>query len=180
MLNVRKLLARRVTITHKHSCLLVRIAPRNDRIGNIYPCLLMTVAFILYCSVFVKPFLRGPWRENISYLSLFLGLGGVAYCAVMLALFWASFGREEIEVANGVMRWTCKALWWVRKIEIPASEISGLKAITPWYGNNHVEIVVTDGRRGKIGDRLLHDETVQLSQALRDAIGTQRRAQPPA
>jgi hypothetical protein len=180
MLNVRKMLARRVTISPNHGCLLVKIAPRNDRIGNIFPCLLITVAFILYCAVFVKPFLRGPWRENILYLALFLGLGCVAYCAVMLALFWASFGNEEIRVENGVMRWTRTALWWVRKIEIPANEISELKAITPWYGNNHVEIVVNDGRRGEIGGRILRDEATELAQGLSDALGTQRNAHPPA
>lgn len=175
MFNVRKMLAPRVTISQNDRDLLVKIAPRNDRIGNIFSCLLITVAFILYCAVFVKPFLRGPWRESIFYLLLFLGLGGIAYCAVMLALFWASFGKEEVEVKNGIMRWTRTALWWVRKIEIPANEISELKAITPWHGNNHVEIVVNDGRRGEIGARILRDEATELAEALSQAVGIERR-----
>ncbi|HEX7286804.1 MAG TPA: hypothetical protein VF532_11525 [Candidatus Angelobacter sp.] len=179
MMNVRAMLTRRVTIIHNHGSLLVKIAPRHDRKSLMLPALFATAWFIFISSIFIKPLLRGPWPDAGFYILVFAGLCMVACAAILLGLCWI-FGREEIAVDNGVMRWMHQVWWWTSKTEFPNNEISKVEAVTPWHGfENRVEFV-TNGHRYKIGSRLLRDEAVELAQALSDAIGTQRRTHPPA
>jgi hypothetical protein len=178
MMNVRKLLARRVTIRHNHSGLYVDIAPRNDRKGLILPALFATAWFAFFVSIFIRVLLRGPWPDAFFYILVFGGLCGVACFAILLGLFWA-FGGEEIVVENGKMRWTHQVLCWASKTELFAYDISEVEAITPWHGfENRVEFVAK-GRLYKIGSKLLRDETTELAWILKRAIGLERRTHPP-
>jgi hypothetical protein len=84
---------------------------------------------------------------------------------------WRAFGVEQITVEGGVLSWTRTALWWVRKVEIPTTDITEVKAITPWHAlSNRVECTAHK-RRWMIGDMLLKDETTALAEQLRHAVG---------
>ena len=174
MLNVRKPLARRVSIRHDHGGLLVHIARRNDGSYSLWFLVASTVIAVQFCSMAIKVF--RALHMGIPYLLLLIMLVAVAWLAVLLSVLWGAFGEEEILVANGVMRWTHKALSWKHDSEIPAHEISEIEAITPWHArNNHVEF--TAGRRRyKIGRRLLRDEANEITDELRRAVGLHLRA----
>lgn len=174
MLNVRKLLARRTSISHEHGRLLVRIAHRNDRAGYFWVLLAVTAVYVAYCYMAVQAFLRHQAR-TLSLLLLGVILS-VWYLVVALNSLWGAFGEEEILVANGVMRWTHKALFWKHESEIPAHEISEIEAITSRLAsNNHVEFTA-DRRRYKIGQRLLRDEANEITHELKRAVGLHLRA----
>lgn len=173
MLNVRKLLARRISISHEHGRLLVRIARRNDSANYLWSLLVGTAIIVPACSTIIGGILRH--QAGILFLSVFVVLFAVVYLVAFLVPLWRAFSEEEILVANGAMRWTHKALWWKHDSEIPAQEISEIAAITPWHGlSNHVEFTA-NGRRFKIGRRLLRDEANEIAHDLRRAVGLHLR-----
>jgi hypothetical protein len=74
-------------------------------------------------------------------------------------------------VGGGTLRWTRTALCWMREFEIPTMEIKEVRALTPWHAlSNRVEFTAHK-RRYVIGDMLLRDETTELAEQLRHAVG---------
>jgi hypothetical protein len=100
-----------------------------------------------------------------------LTLGLTCYVIAIAIGVWGAFGVEEISVIAGSLQWTRTALGWTRTKVIPLTEITEIKAITPWHGlDNTVEVTAARKQR-RIGDKLLRDEAVELAQNLRQATG---------
>jgi len=77
---------------------------------------------------------------------------------------------EEVSTKSGSLRWTRTALKWTRTSDIPVSEITAIRAISPWQGDNKVEVNTTRKQR-RIGGRLLRHQASELAKHLRDAVG---------
>jgi hypothetical protein len=84
---------------------------------------------------------------------------------------WSAFGVEEIDVEAGTLRRTRRALKWSRECDVPISDITEIKAITPWHGLDSTVEVMTHRKRFTIGDKLLHDEAIELAHRLCQAAG---------
>jgi uncharacterized membrane protein len=162
---------RRVTVSHKHGGLVVRIERDNNRTTNIMGVLGSTAFFILICSVFVTPIFRHPSLDNALYILPIFAFSLAWYALALRITLWRAFGVEQIVIEDGALSWTRTALFWVRKAEIPTSDITEVKAIKPWHSlSNHVEFVARN-KRHSIGDMLLQDETTELAEQLRRAVG---------
>src|ERR1700732_260916 len=165
-----KYLRRRVFIAHSHGRLHVRVFHERRMAGTIYGLVLFTVVLVSMISTFFAPIRRAGWSMDLVYLVPIPVLAAIAYYIFLRITIWSSFGREEIVVEGGQMRWTCTALWFKDELTADANEIAGVKAITPWHGRNRVELT-TKGRTYLIGDSMRRDEAVQLAHALKAAVG---------
>lgn len=149
----------------------MRIARHNDRTTAILGILAFTAGFMWFCYVLVRPLFRHPFSRDVLYILPFLGFIVVWYVIGLRLAVWRAFGVEQIVVEGGALCWTRTALCWIRRVEIPTTEITEVKAITPWHGlSNHVEFIAHNRRR-IIGDMLLHDETTELAEKLKHAVG---------
>ena len=132
---------------------------------------MFTAGFAFFLYVFVSPLFRRSFSRDAIYVVPFLAFVVVWYIIGLRITIWRAFGVEQITVEGGVLYWTRTAFRWVRKVEVPTMEITEVKAITPWHGlGNCVELIAHDQRR-VIGDMLLRDETTQLADRLRHAVG---------
>ncbi|MGC2743544.1 MAG: hypothetical protein WA672_10180 [Candidatus Angelobacter sp.] len=166
-----KYLRRRVFISHSHGRLHVRIF-HERRIGTaIYGLLLFTVAGIMMGSALIAAIRRVGWSMDLAYLLPIPVLLAIAYYVALRITIWNWFGREEIVVEGGQMRWTSTALWFHHELTAAANEIAEVKAVTPWHGRNFVKLT-TRGRSQRIGDTMLRDEAIQLAHALKAAVGS--------
>jgi hypothetical protein len=162
---------RRVSVSHKHGGLVVRIARHNDRITYILLLLAFTAGFVFFSYTLVSPLFRRPFLVDALYVLPFLAFVVVWYIIGLRIAIWREFGVEQITVEGGVLYWTRTALCWVRKVEVPTTDITEVKAITPWHAlSNRVELTAHD-QRWVIGDMLLRDETTELAQQLRNVVG---------
>ena len=162
---------RRVSVSHKHGGLVVRIAHHNDRATYILLLLAFTAGFVFFSYVFVSPLFRRPLTSDALYVLPFLAFIVLWYTIGLRIGIWRAFGVEQITVEGGVLYWTRTALCWVRKVEVPTTDITEVKAITPWHAlSNRVELTANKQRR-VIGDMLLRDESTELAEQLRHAVG---------
>ena len=165
-------LRRRVSLEYSHGRLHVNIAAENQRTAYIF-----IVAWFSCAAMFlIWTFTRAVWRSGFSGddwpLLLILATVIGVFLVVLRSTIWRAFGVDEIVIQGGRLQWTSRALWLKQELELPASEISDVKAVTPWHAmRNHVEFTHR-ARRYFIGDALLHDETVELALALKHAIGS--------
>jgi len=170
MLSFKNNFRRRVTISHKQGGLSVRIARRNDRMTSVILLLGFTAGFIFFCSILLPPLFRRPFSDDV-YVLPFLGFVILWYVVGLRVSIWRLFGVEQIAVESGIVFWTRTALRWVRKVEIPTTDITQVKAIRPWHSlSNHVQLVARN-RRYSIGVMLLQDETTELATQLESAVG---------
>jgi hypothetical protein len=167
-------LRRRAFIAHSHGRLHVRIFHERRTGAAIYGLVLFTIVFGLMGSTFFAPIRRAGWSMDLVYLLPIPVLLAIAYYIFLRITIRNSFGREEIVVEGGQMRWTCTVLWFKDEITVAANEIAEIKAITPWHGRNFVELT-TRGHTYRVGDTILHDEAIQLAHALKASIGLGRR-----
>jgi len=170
MFNLRRNFRRRLFINHKHGALAVRIDPTNDRTLYIGMLVVFTAGFLVFMYIFIHPFFRGASAKNFLYVLPFLGFILMWYAIGLRITLWRAFGVELIVVEDGLLHWTRTALFWTRKFDIPAREITDVTAITPWHGlSNHVQ-VTAQGRSRSIGDMLLSDEASELAHKIDHAI----------
>jgi|HubBroStandDraft_1064217.scaffolds.fasta_scaffold49829_2 hypothetical protein len=162
---------RRVSVSHKHGALVVSIARQNDRTTYILMLLAFTAGFMFFCYVFISPFFRLPFSRDMLYLLPFLAFIVLWYVIGLRIGVWRAFGVEEIVVGGGTLCWTRTALYWIRKLEIQTMNITEVRALTPWHAlSNRVEFTAHK-QRYVIGDMLLRDETTELAEHLRHAVG---------
>jgi membrane protease YdiL (CAAX protease family) len=174
MLSSNNNFRRRVSVSHKHGGLVVRIERHNDRTTNIVLLLAFTAFFMFVCGVIVAPLFRHSSLRDGLYTLPFLAFVLAWYVVGIRIGTWRTFGVEQIAVEGGALSWTRTALCWVRKVEIPTTDITEVKAIKPWHAlSNHVEFVAHN-RRHAIGDMLLQDETTELAEQLKHAVGLAR------
>ena len=98
----------------------------------------------------------------------------VALLGYLLALaieVWGAFGIERISVEKNALRLTRTAWRRTRTWNIAFSDITEVKAITPWYRMDNSVEVNAARKYLKIGDRLQRDEALELAQALRHTVG---------
>lgn len=170
MMNVSSRLARRVSISHGHGRLLVRIARRNKWPYYVWGLLMGTGCFVGFCSVTSKAFFHRGAPEEIGYGLLLVVIATIGYMIVLAMAIWGLFGEEEILVENGMLQWKCKALRWVSSLEVATHEISAIEAIKPWHGfKNRVE-VTAQGRTYRIGEEILRDDATDLARELKRAV----------
>jgi hypothetical protein len=172
MFNVDKPLRRRVSIRHLHGSSSVRIERQNSRGLYFWMMCLMSLGFFLFCDMLFDTSRRHP--DDILYISPLLVLGLAGYVIGLAIAVWGSFGVEEIVVEAGTLRWARIALKWRRTRDIPISEVTEIRVITPWHGLDNTVEVIARHRRQRIGDRLLQDEAIELTNHLRHAIGLSR------
>lgn len=165
-----KHLRRRVFIAHSHGQLHVSILHERRTSDAIFGLVLSTVFFVLMGSVLIAPMRRAGWSTDLLYWLPFPVLLAVAYYIVLRIVIWNSFGREEIVVEGGELRWTCTALWFNDELEAAANEIAGVKAVTPWHGKCRVELT-TSGHTYRVGDSMFRDEAIKLAHVLKAALG---------
>jgi hypothetical protein len=141
-----KYLRRTVSITHEHGNLRVWIADsrrwNKDTIGR----LMILAVWTFVVLELIAPLRHLRWSAGTAYFLVFLALFLVVYLILLWIFLWKAFGTEEILVKDGVMRWTCKVLWFKDEVDFGVSGVSDVKAITPWYGRNRVEFTA-QGRR---------------------------------
>jgi hypothetical protein len=108
--------------------------------------------------------------KDSLYVLPFLAFILLWYIIGLRLTVWGAFGVEQIVVEGGLFRWTRTALNWTRKLEIPAKDVTDVRAITPWHGlSNHVEFRAHGRSRG-VGDMLMRDEATELAQKLSHTI----------
>jgi hypothetical protein len=174
VLTLRTNLRRRVSITHKHGSVVVRIERHNDRTLYILLLLAFTAGFVSFCSILVPPLIRNFSFRNFLIVLPFLAFILIWYLIGLRVGVWRAFGVEQVVIEGDILRWTRTALWWKRDVEIPTSEVTEVRAVTPWHAlSNRVEFTA-HGRRRKVGDMLLRDETAELAHELRHAVGLRR------
>jgi hypothetical protein len=162
-------LRRRVSITHAHGGLRVKIAHSNRRSSGIIGTVAATAALLFITPIFIAPFHRADCLTIALYLLPLLALLIGAFLIVVAISLWQAFGIEEIVVQDGLMRWTWKVLWVKDELDIPTDEISDVKAVTPWHGRNRVEFSA-QSRRYRIGETILQDEAMELARALKQVV----------
>ena len=171
-------LRRRVSLSYKHqNALVVQIARHNDRTTYLILLAAFTAAFMYMSYVFISPLFRRPFSTNAFYVLPFIALILLWYVMGLRLAVWRAFGVEHIVVENGVLRWTRTALCWTRELEIPTTDIASVDAVTPWHAlSNHVEFTAL-GKRRTLRDMLLSNETSELAELLRRAIGISSKPQ---
>ena len=164
---------RRVLIERSHGNLHVRIAAENQRSAYVFGigCFICGGIFLIWI------FARALWRSGLSgddwLLSMIAVVAASVYLVFLRRMIWEGFGVDEIMVHGGMLHWTAKAWWFRQELELPTSEISEVKAVTRWWNRQGSHVEFTSGkRRYMVGDGLMLDETVELAQALKHAIGS--------
>src|SRR5581483_10786934 len=104
-------------------------------------------------------------RPNyIPYILPVFALGLMCYVIAIGMAVWGAFGVEEIVVEAGTLRWT-------RTRIILFTDITAIKAITPWYGLDNTIEITAGGKQRRLGDKLLRDEAIEVAKHLRRAVG---------
>jgi hypothetical protein len=126
--------------------------------------------FAWILTIFARQLFRSPFSTDELYALPILAFVLLWHVIAARIALWRLFGVEELILQHGVMRWTRKALFWVRRLEVETKDITGVRAVTPWHGqSNRVEFTAR-GKRRSIGDMLLRDEAIELSEKLRKAV----------
>jgi hypothetical protein len=165
-------LRRRLSTRSDHGAFWALIARNHNRSTYILMLVLFTFIFTWFMALFVRGLFKSPFSSDTFYVLPVLAFIFLWYAVGIRIALWRSFGVEELLIEGGVMRWTRKALFWVRQLEIETKEITDARAVTPWHEqSNRVEFTAL-GKRQKIGDMLLRDEAIELCEKLRKAVGT--------
>lgn len=170
MFTFKKRLRRRVLVSRKHGALIVRIGPHNDRPTYILLLAAFTVVVAYFMYVFIRPFFYRATLRDLLYMLPFIAFVSLWYVIGLRIGLWRAFGIEQIVIEDGRLSWSGTALFWKRNLEIPVTEITDIKAVTPWHSlSNHVEVTAS-GRRRSVGDMLLRNEATELAHELKHSI----------
>lgn len=170
MFNVRGYLRRRVHIKHAVNRLIVRIERHNSRVLYFWIMCLTTMVFGLFCDMMWGALLR--YRQEAIYTVLPVFVLGAACYAIALAMgIWGAFGVEEVLIESGLLQWKRTALKWTQTNNIPVTDITRIRAITPWHRLDNTVEISTVRKHRCLGDKLLRDEALELAKHLRHAVG---------
>jgi len=139
----------------------------------------LTGGLLVFLYFPIAAFFRNPLSTQEIVLIPFTAL--ILFCFVLAARIgmWRVFGVEDIVVENGRFSWTRTALFWRRKLELPATEITAMRPSTPWHDlSNRVEFIA-HGRLYRIGDMLRRDEAYELADALTRAVKPPNEKETP-
>ncbi len=148
----------------------MHIAVHNQATTNRFVLMFFSAGFIWFLAIFVKPLLvHGFSRDSLVILPFLAFL--ILWFILGVRIFgWRAFGTEDIFVDHNVMEWRRTAIWRVRTVAASATDISDVRAVTPWHGlSNRVEFTF-HGRIYCIGEMLLRDEALELASALNHAL----------
>ena len=163
---------RRVSIVHSHGELRVRIAAENQRGDYIFILAWFSCAAICLIWTLIRGLSRSGFSSDDWPLFLFGAVAAGVFMVVLWRTIWRAFGVDEIVVHGGILRWTAKAWWFHQELELPVHEISAVKAVTRWWNRQGSHVEFTYGsRRYLVGFGLRLDETSELAQALKHALG---------
>lgn len=166
-----KHLRHRLSIRWNDGALSATISPNNNRATYVLMLVMFTCIFAWFLTLFARPLFKSPFSADKLYLIPFLAFVLLWYVIGVHIATWRLFGVEEVVVEHGVMRCTRRTLIWVRELEVRTRDITAVRAITPWHAqSNRVEFTAL-GKRRSIGDMLLQDEAIELSEKLRKAVG---------
>lgn len=129
-----------------------------------------TAGFVFFTYIFVHPFFHGAGIKDLVLFSPFIAFILVWYFIGLRLTVWRAFGVEEITIEGGTLHWARIALFWKRKLDIPAKDITDVKAVTPWLGLSNCVEFTARGRQRSIGDMLLRDEATELAHELKHRI----------
>jgi len=111
-------------------------------------------------------------RQDANYTILPVFALGVACYAIALAMgIWGAFGVEEVLIESGSLQWKRTALKWTHTSNILVTDITRIRAITPWHWLDNTVEIGTARKRRRLGDKLLRDEALELAKDLRHAVG---------
>lgn len=176
MFRVGTALKRRVSISHRGGALVVHIKRHNRWKSAIWLLFWFTMAFLFFCSVFLKGLFRVHSAAAGLSVLLFLAFIFVWYAMAVRIGLWRAFGVENLVVENGRLHWERTAWKWHRQFETNVSDISDVEAKTPWHAlANRVEFTCS-GQRHAIGDMLLQDEANEIADELARAAGLHERS----
>jgi len=170
MFNVRGHLRRRVHIKHGVNRLTVRIERQNSRVLYFWLMCLSTMAFGVFCDMMWGPLLRYR-REAIYTVLPVFALGAACYAIALAMGIWGAFGVEEVLIESGSLQWKRTALKWTHTSNILVTDITRIRAITPWHWLDNTVEISTARKRRRLGDKLLRDEALELAKDLRRAVG---------
>jgi hypothetical protein len=167
-----KNLRRRLSIRRDHGALSATISPNNNRATYVLMLAVFTCVSAWFLIVFARLSFKTPFSTDKLYRLPFLAFVLLWYAIGVRIALWRLFGVEELIVEHGVMRWSRKALFWMRHLEVQTKDITSVRAVTPWHAqSNRVEFTAL-GKRRSVGDMLLLDEAIELSEKLRKAVGS--------
>jgi hypothetical protein len=159
-------LRRRVSISHKHGILQVRIASSSDRGPIAATAIPMAIIGLMQVAL-----IKTMWHQRAYLYVAILLIFGLWFWLVRTAIR-EKLGVDEISIQNGTLHWTSKALWLRQEADIPLHEISDVRAVTPWHARwNRVELIVKGGTY-QMGTGILRDEAEQLAHELKKVIHT--------
>jgi hypothetical protein len=130
-----------------------------------------TAAFLFFCSVFLKGFLRIHSAHDSLYVLPFVAFIFLWYAVALRIGLWRAFGVEELVVQNERLYWERTAWKWRRRFETNLSDVSDVEAKTPWHALANRVVFTCRGRRHTVGDMLLQDEANEVADELARAAG---------
>lgn len=176
MFRVGTALKRRVSISHRGGALVIHIQRHNQWKSAIWLLFWFTMAFLFFCSVFLKGLFRIHSAADSLYVLPFLAFIFVWYGMAVRIGLWRAFGVEEIVVEEGRLHWERTAWKWHRQFETNLSDISDVEAKTPWHALANRVVFTCSGRRHTVGDMLLQDEANEIADELARAAGLHERS----
>jgi len=176
MFRVGTALKPRVSISHRDGALVIHIKRHNQWKFAIWLLFWSTVAFLFFCSVFLRGLFRIHSAADGLYVLPFLAFIFVWYAMAMRIGLWRAFGVEELLVENGRLHWERIAWKWHRRLEANLSDISDVEAKTPWHALANRVILTCRGRTYTVGDMLLQDEANEIAEELARAAGLHERS----
>jgi len=145
-------LRRRVSISHTHGILQIRIASSSDKGPIAVTAVAMAIIGLMQVAI-----IKTMWHQRANIYVAILLIFGLWFWLVRTVIR-KKLSVDEISIQNGILHWTSKALWMRQEADIPLHEISEVLAVAPWHAHwNRVELVVKGGTY-QMGEGILRDE----------------------
>jgi hypothetical protein len=166
MFRVGDALRRRVSIRKRDGAVVIRIERHHQWKSYILLLACFTAAFLFFFTVFARALFYVHSAVQRLYVLPFMAFILTWYLLALRIGLWRGFGVEILTIHGGHLHWERTAWKWHRKLDILLSDVSDVKARTPWQAlANRVEFICK-GRRCVIGDMLLQDEANEIAREL--------------
>lgn len=168
MFDQRSSLRRRVSVSHEHGQLVIRIQRRNERTTAILNLILALFLLGFTGWTFLPSLFRMRSFIDLLYWLPFPALFA-AVCIGMLRLsLIAAFGVEEVVVGHERLVWAQRAIFLSRKIEVASKDITTITA-KPFFGGWGRVDIIARKRTLSIGNQILEEEAKEIAAKLRHA-----------